>query len=907
MAWLRGLLHHLLLLLVASLTAAQLPQEPGQVAQVVVVEGGRARLPCDVTAPHPGDTPILVLLYNGVTGMPIYSIDARKGPAEKNAHWSGLGERAEFDLTSRPPGLVLSGVRAGDAGLYRCRVDFASSPTRNLAVSLNVVVPPESVTIEGREGLEVSGVIGPYHLGESLSLTCHANKGQPPPRVTWWHSGSLLDDVVDEVKGQVTSNTLTLPDLTRQHLHRVLTCRASSSNLTQPSLASVTLDMTFPPLEVKILGNLTGLPEGGLHTLLCEATGSRPPADLTWWLDGDFVESSTTQVLQEGNMSRSTFTFSPGRAQDGARITCRAENPVLKAAQAMEDTRSLGVLFSPRLALRVGRRLQLDNIKAGEDVYFECVIQANPRPHRVSWFLDGEELHHNVALGVIQSNQSLVLQGVTRASTGDYTCTATNTQGSDASKPLHLAVKFAPVCSAGQKWVYGATLSQAVNVSCRVEAFPPPASFRWVFNTSTEYLELSQDVITSRGGESVAAYTPQTHHDFGSLLCWASNQVALQAHPCVFHVVPANVPEPVDNCSAWEGVGAAGRVVVACQPGWGGGLEQTFTLEVREAPAPGQRQEQDGEEEDAIGGRLLAALQDQAEPHFTVTGLRPGREYRLAVVAANAQGAAQPTVLVHLTPIDVAEKRTSPVVAEAWPPDHLAVLTPVLGAVAGALASLLACSLLLLLLARSRANTRTHAHTTSLLYMDPAQGGGQTQTEQQQQHQQQQQQQQQPEVKRQGRRSRPDVTLVRGPGGDEERAREATRTKEEEEEDEKGGGEGGGGGGGERKHMQYSLLATGSLKTQTQTQHPQGTTDFPPQQEPARPPGKDAPLSPQASPSHAPSTLPKAKRETGGGGWRSLYLPSSSSFSSTSVSSSSSSSRRVLFPWTRRREEESCV
>ncbi|MPC37759.1 hypothetical protein E2C01_031250 [Portunus trituberculatus] len=45
-------------------------------------------------------------------------------------------------------------------------------------------------------------------------------------------------------------------------------------------------------------------------------------------------------------------------------------------------------VISPRLDLRVGRRLQLDNIKAGEDVYFECVIQANPRPHRVRWFLE---------------------------------------------------------------------------------------------------------------------------------------------------------------------------------------------------------------------------------------------------------------------------------------------------------------------------------------------------------------------------------------------------------------------------------------------------------------------------------------------------------------------------------------
>ena len=62
--------------------------------------------------------------------------------------------------------------------------------------------------------------------------------------MTWWHEGSLLDDVSEETRGQVTWNTLTLPDLTRQHLHRIITCQASNSNLTQPLRSSVTLDMS---------------------------------------------------------------------------------------------------------------------------------------------------------------------------------------------------------------------------------------------------------------------------------------------------------------------------------------------------------------------------------------------------------------------------------------------------------------------------------------------------------------------------------------------------------------------------------------------------------------------------------------------------------------------------------------
>ncbi|MPC86932.1 hypothetical protein E2C01_081775 [Portunus trituberculatus] len=79
--------------------------------------------------------------------------------------------------------------------------------------------------------------------GKKRDHNFHAS-GRPLPLVTWWHEGSLLDDVSEETRGQVTWNTLTLPDLTRQHLHRVITCQAANSNLTQPLRSSVTLDMS---------------------------------------------------------------------------------------------------------------------------------------------------------------------------------------------------------------------------------------------------------------------------------------------------------------------------------------------------------------------------------------------------------------------------------------------------------------------------------------------------------------------------------------------------------------------------------------------------------------------------------------------------------------------------------------
>ena len=39
----------------------------------------------------------------------------------------------------------------------------------------------------------------------------------------------------------------------------------------------------------------------------------------------------------------------------------------------------------PRMELRLGRSLNASNIKEGDDVYFECLIQANPPPSNIRW------------------------------------------------------------------------------------------------------------------------------------------------------------------------------------------------------------------------------------------------------------------------------------------------------------------------------------------------------------------------------------------------------------------------------------------------------------------------------------------------------------------------------------------
>ena len=55
--------------------------------------------------------------------------------------------------------------------------------------------------------------------------------------------------------------------------------------------------------------------------------------------------------------------------------------------------------------------------------------------------LQGETLYHDVGSGIIISNQSLVVQRVTRIDSGRYTCHVFNSEGEGVSEEVSLSVK----------------------------------------------------------------------------------------------------------------------------------------------------------------------------------------------------------------------------------------------------------------------------------------------------------------------------------------------------------------------------------------------------------------------------------------------------------------------------------
>lgn len=58
-----------------------------------------------------------------------------------------------------------------------------------------------------------------------------------------------------------------------------------------------------------------------------------------------------------------------------------------------------------------------------------------------NFHLQGIHLTHNASARIIRSNQSLVLQKVTRNSSGNYACSALNSEGETVSNQFALRVK----------------------------------------------------------------------------------------------------------------------------------------------------------------------------------------------------------------------------------------------------------------------------------------------------------------------------------------------------------------------------------------------------------------------------------------------------------------------------------
>lgn len=606
-------------------------EEPDVVHNVIVVSGGVARLPCEINRNNPDDRTKLVLWFQNNSLTPFYTFNAMN-QQKRPTHWKdpeeALAARSIYSPSKPRSFLNINNSQLKDAGMYKCRVDYHLEQTSFQLVNLNVIVPPQKPTIYYRSLPAIDGRIR-VEANNSALLVCESKGGVPLPSLIWWQDNKLIDQSFQMLKNRVV-NKLELGQVSRIHLHSVFFCRATNNNISDAVVSSVTLDIAFPPLSVRLLKTEHPLVEGQARTLECEVTGARPSPKITWWKGATQLREEDSRVSPDGDTTISSTQITAKISDSGLPLTCRAETPGLKPT--MEDVWMLPVKYSPKTVIRLGGSLNSSNIREFDDVYFECRVRANPPYKRIEWKHNGLILRQDTTLGIIISGNSLAIQGIGRSYIGNYSCSATNDIGQGISKPVKLDIKYAPACAEDQRLVYEAAKQQSVKVSCLMDANPPnQVVFKWKFNTTANTVDIPESDIKSLNDTSIATYTPRTELDFGTLVCYGFNSIGMGS-PCIYHLLPTGPPDPPHHCTTSNVTYST--VKVFCE----GKYEKPwpdFLLEVRVAAT----------------GRSILTIQNSSL-EFEVSGLLPGSTYTIAVRAKNKFGTSEPFYFPLLTQLE---------------------------------------------------------------------------------------------------------------------------------------------------------------------------------------------------------------------------------------------------------------
>ncbi|XP_075729488.1 uncharacterized protein LOC119184101 isoform X2 [Rhipicephalus microplus] len=563
----------------------------------------QARKVYAIEAPH-GSSPTAAA--GGSTGL----VD---GAHWKQPSWSG---RAFFSLLSDPPALRLNRLERTDSGSYVCNVTYRDNVTSAVMVvtesrtDLFVAAQACPPSIKDIRGATLKETAGPYAEGDTARLTCEIETCDHDVVLTWYHNGTQMRSS----RGTVATsdggwkNLVTLGPFTRRDLHSNVTCQATS-NVSLPGATTVLLDLYMaptavtvwswpahhtdtPPVSVESFTGATqhplpnksatittttgpglslldrearyreataaitlGPPSGFSNTksFECEASGSRPAANVTWFLDGVAVDPELSRSVSMGNVTTSILLL-PASAQSGRLLECRAINGNLPENRGVLS-RFLKVDTSHKteVAIHLGMGLNASHIVEGSDVYMECSVLAASKVIDVSWLHEGSRMK-GVAGGdglsdAFVTSRYLVIRGVTAEQSGRYTCTANTADGESVeSIPLELRVRHAPRCGARRDKVLAVRPNEQVNVTCDVSADPDEGlHFFWIAEddagkrrhvTKTE--GVTPDTQDAQSGEQLPELWKSNqlevlidaHLLHATLLCWARNAVGTQREPC---------------------------------------------------------------------------------------------------------------------------------------------------------------------------------------------------------------------------------------------------------------------------------------------------------------------------------------------------------------------------------------
>uniref|UniRef100_A0A8C9HNT4 Putative pregnancy-specific beta-1-glycoprotein 7 n=1 Tax=Piliocolobus tephrosceles TaxID=591936 RepID=A0A8C9HNT4_9PRIM len=400
--------------------------------------------------------------------------------------------------------LVLFGVTKYTAGPYECEMKSPVSASRSDPVTLNLLYGLDAA---------ISSSYTYYHTGEVLKLSCLTDS-YPLAEHSWLmdekfqqsaqtlindcHNDKLLSVIhtAELPKPYITSNnfnpmenknvvalTVTLtqgytyvwwvngqslpvsPRLKQPGKNRVLILANVSRNDTRPyeckirdrvgSIPSdpVTLEVLYGPHIPSILSPFAYYGTGENLYLYCFAD-SNPPAEYTWTINGNFLQSGQELSIPKittkhsglyGCSTRNSATGSEGSTFKTIKVSVETPKPFISSSN-----------LHPR-----------ENVET-------VILSCDPDTQDVSylWWINGQSLPISHKLQLSKTNRTLIILGVTKDTAGPYECEMKNPVSSSRSDPVTLNLLHgldAPTISSSYTYYH---TGEVPKLSCLTDSHP---------------------------------------------------------------------------------------------------------------------------------------------------------------------------------------------------------------------------------------------------------------------------------------------------------------------------------------------------------------------------------------------------------------------------------------------------
>ncbi|XP_052401336.1 B-cell receptor CD22 isoform X1 [Carassius gibelio] len=291
--------------------------------------------------------------------------------------------------------LLLQSVRREDAGRYSCGVQGHTyiSP----AVQLDVTYPPNEPFVEVSSPGEIVE-------GDSVTLSCSSDSN-PPAEISWFKEGMFVGS------GRIYSISNISSIYSGEYK-----CKSSNKHGEKDSDA-VTLNVMYPPKNVRVSISPSGeIVEGDSVTLIC-SSDSNPPAEINWCKQGMIVGSGRN------------YSISNISSNHSGEYKCKSRN---KHGEKYSDAVTLNIMYAPRnVSVFINGS---GEIVEGDSVTLICSSDSNP-PAEIIWFQENQ----SSSVGSGQSFSAL--------QSGRFYCEAHNQHGSQRSDAVTVTVH-------GRKFLY---------------------------------------------------------------------------------------------------------------------------------------------------------------------------------------------------------------------------------------------------------------------------------------------------------------------------------------------------------------------------------------------------------------------------------------------------------------------